>query len=129
MLPRADGSGLSFTLSPGYGTADPAGAADGHLPGFRPTELSAGRGGRPAEAAARLEALVSWGRLVPGLTPGREDLLDLYGELSHEERASSRVRLGARLGGGIPLGVAVDWRKRESGGNEVGLLFGGEARF
>jgi len=129
MLPRADGGGLSFTLSPGYGTADPAGAADGHLPGFRPTELSAGRGGRPAEAAARLEALVSWGRLVPGLTPGREDLLDLYGELSHEERASSRVRLGARLGGGIPLGVAMDWRKRESGGNEVGLLFGGEARF
>ena len=110
---QADGTGLAFTVSPGWGTqvSQEAGLMDGL--------------GEDATAAstsphAYLDGRVSWGTRIGGLVAPRETLrpwaeLSLSGEVSH-------IRTGLALEGPLRTSLAVERRESDTGPAEHGIM-------
>jgi len=119
---REDGTGPSFSVSSGYGTVAPVSGSRAYLPDLRRTELT-------DDPEVRLDASVSLGAFASGSTPWREELADIFGELSYAGRSSGGVRIGVRFGGRFGLGAALDYPVWGSGDGESVVSFGWEARF
>ena len=118
MRAREDGTGLAFTVSPGWGTHASQEAAlldsiAGDVAGVAPT--------------AYLDGRVSWGTRAGALLPGARLLrpwaeLSLSGEVSH-------IRTGLALEGPLRTSVAVERRESDTGPAEHGLMLRLDTRF
>ncbi len=111
---KADGTGLAFALSPGWG-ASGAEYGDGLLGSLD--------GDADAEhtPAAHLDGRISWGIQVPGLIAHRE-MLRPYAEFSLTDGAAHRVRTGVALEGPVQTNLALEHRKDAAGPAEHGVM-------
>ncbi len=130
----ADGTGLAFTLSPGWGTAGlshAAGAAPGAglldaLPGNMP---AAGVTGDAATApGAHINGLVSWGAGVDGLLRGQE-ILRPYAEFSISADGTRHIRTGLSLEGPLWTSLALERRESAFESPSHGLMLMLDTRF
>ena len=120
MRAREDGTGLAFTVSPGWGMH--ASQEVGLLDAF-----GGDAGGEAAAPTAYLDGRVSWGTRINGLVAPRETLrpwaeLSLSGEVSH-------IRTGLALEGPLRTSVAVERRESDTGPAEHGLMLRLDTRF
>ena len=121
----ADGQGLSFVMSPGYGNNGGAGAGDGGQiwsHGLRGDATPTAR-----DASGRLEMRMGYGLSTPG---ERSGLLTPWGGLALEGDGK-RYRLGLdwTSGGLFTLRLSGERREQENADADHLLLLKGEARF
>ncbi len=111
---KADGTGLAFALSPGWGAS---GAQQGE------SGLLGTLDGDEAEhtPAAHLDGRISWGIQVPGLIAHRE-MLRPYAEFSLTDDDAHRLRTGVALEGSVRTNLALEHRKDAAGPAEHGVM-------
>jgi len=127
MRERADGTGLSFALSPGYGDISVAGTPNGSMPGFLPGWFADDVSG--SEPTGWLSGRASWGLRVPDPASLRAGLLRLHGEMAVEEEGGGAARIGGVLEGRGRLGLELQRQYHASGVNEDSLWLGMDIRF
>ncbi len=124
LSPGADGQGLSFVMSPGYGNGG-TGVGDGGRiwsNGLRGDAIPAAH-----DASGRLEMRMGYGLSAPG---GRDGLLTPWSGLNLEGDGK-RYRLGLdwASGGSFTLRLSGERRENESADADHAILLKGEARF
>ncbi len=118
---KADGTGLAFALSPGWGAS---GAQQGESGLLGTLDGDAAE----QEPAAHLDGRVSWGIQVPGLIAHRE-MLRPYAEFSLTDGASHQVRTGVALEGPVRINLALEHRKDAAGPAEHGIMLRLDVQF
>jgi len=123
-LEQADGAGFAFSVAPGWGTDGWEGQENSRSSLALPV-LAAGTSTRNAQ---EFEAHLS-GRLSRGIRIDENSLVKLYGEASRGERSGGYTRIGLSLEGDVSLEFVVDYRDRQRGAHEAGVLLGLSRQF
>ncbi len=122
----ADGQGLSFVMSPGYGNN---GGGDGNTGQIWSNGLRGDHAPTARDASGRLEMRMGYGLSSSG---GRDGLLTPWGGLNLENNGK-RYRLGLDWASGGPFTLRLHGERRESASAGVdadhAVLLRGEARF
>ena len=125
LQPRANGTGLGLTISPGWGTQSEAVKQDGLLAAFEE-----GTPGQVSAPAAHLDGRVSWGMRLAGQgLYGPGERLSPYAEFSFVEDGTRHLRTGVALEGPVGMGLALERRESPADSIEHGLMLRLDTRF
>ena len=125
LQPRANGTGLGLTVSPGWGTQGEAVKQDGLLASF-----DEGAPGQVSAPAAHLDGRLSWGMRLPGQgLYGPDERLSSYAEFSLVENGTRHLRTGVALEGSVGMGLALERRESPSNSAEHSLMLRLDTRF
>ena len=125
LQPRANGTGLGLTVSPGWGTHGEALKHDGLLASFEE-----GAPGHVSAPAAHLDGRLSWGMRLPGQgLYGPGERLSPYAEFSLVEDGTRHLRTGLALEGSVGMGLALERRESPADSAEHGLMLRLDTRF
>ena len=119
LRPQADGTGLAFSLSPGWGSGTDARRDGGLLEAFH-HDVSAAS----VSDGLRLDGRIAWGTRLSG-----QRLLRPYVEMALAEDASRHARVGFRLEGAVNLNLALDHQESEAGTTDTGMFLRLDTRF
>ena len=125
LQPRANGTGIVLTVSPGWGTQAEALKQDGLLAAFEE-----GAPGQVSAPAAHLDRRLSWGMRLPGQgLYGPGERLSLYAKFSLVEDGTRHLRTGVALKGPVGMGLALERRESPTKSAEHGVMLRLDTRF
>ena len=124
LSPGADGQGLSFVMSPGYGNN---GGGDGNTGQIWSNGLRGDHALANRDASGRLEMRLGYGLSTPG---GRDGLLTPWSGLTLQDNGKLyRLGLDWASGGQFTLRLSGERRENENADTDHAVLLQGEARF